>query len=45
MKIIRQSGEKLDKYISHTFPMSQVQQAWEIQATDACGKVILDPRT
>ena len=43
MKVIQESGEKLDKYISHAFPMSQVQQAWELQATGACGKVVLDP--
>ncbi len=43
MKVIQESGDKLDKYISHTFPMSQVQKAWELQATGACGKVVLDP--
>jgi L-iditol 2-dehydrogenase len=43
MKVIQESGEKLDKYISHAFPMTQVQKAWELQATGACGKVVLDP--
>ena len=43
MKVIQKSGDKLDKYISHTFPMTKVQQAWELQATGACGKVVLDP--
>ena len=43
MKVIQESGDKLDKYISHTYPMSQVQKAWELQATGACGKVVLDP--
>ena len=43
MKVIQESGDKLDRYISHTFPMSQVQKAWELQATGACGKVVLDP--
>ncbi len=43
MEVIRASSEKMDKYLSHTFPMSQVQDAWELQATGACGKVLLDP--
>ncbi len=43
MKIIQESPDKLDKYISHTFPMSEIQKAWELQATGACGKVVLDP--
>jgi L-iditol 2-dehydrogenase len=43
MKVIQESGEKLDKHITHTFPMSQVQRAWELQMTGNCGKVILYP--
>jgi len=43
MKVIQDSGEKLDKHITHTFPMSQVQNAWELQMTGNCGKVILYP--
>ena len=43
MKVIQESTEKIDTYITHRFPMSQVQDAWELQATGECGKVILDP--
>lgn len=33
----------LDQLITHTFPLRQVQEAWELQLTGACGKVILHP--
>jgi hypothetical protein len=29
--------------ITHTFPMSRVQDAWELQVSGDCGKVMLDP--
>jgi len=43
MKVIQESPDKLDKFITHTFPMSEVQKAWELQCTGNCGKVVLDP--
>lgn len=43
MKVIQESPEQLDRFITHTFPMSQVQKAWELQITGNCGKVVLDP--
>ena len=43
MDVIRASADKMDKYLSHTFPMSRVQEVWELQTTGACGKVLLDP--
>lgn len=43
MRLIRRSGDKLDQFLTHTFPMSRVQDAWALQATGACGKVALDP--
>ena len=43
MRVIRQSMAKLDLYISHTFPMSAMVEAWELQSTGRCGKVFLDP--
>ena len=42
MKVIAESPGQLDKFITHSFPMSQVQKAWELQITGDCGKVILD---
>lgn len=43
MGVIQDSAEKLDKFITHSFPMSEVQKAWEVQCTGNCGKVVLDP--
>jgi L-iditol 2-dehydrogenase len=43
MRMIAEVGDLLDKQITHTFPMSQVQEAWELQLTGNCGKVLLDP--
>ncbi|MCH8293009.1 zinc-binding dehydrogenase [Candidatus Poribacteria bacterium] len=43
IKVIQESAEQLGKFITHTFPMSQVQQAWELQTTGECGKVVMDP--
>ena len=43
MKVIRESPDQLDKLITHQFPMSQVQEAWELQVTGNCGKVVLNP--
>ena len=43
MRVIRQSKAKLDQYITHTFAMSAMVEAWELQGTGRCGKVYLDP--
>ncbi|HUT25655.1 MAG TPA: zinc-binding dehydrogenase [Sumerlaeia bacterium] len=43
MRVIAESGQLLDKHITHTFPMSRVQEAFELQVTGNCGKVILHP--
>lgn len=43
MKVIAQTGNLLDRLTTHTFPMKNVQQAWELQITGECGKVVLDP--
>jgi threonine dehydrogenase-like Zn-dependent dehydrogenase len=44
MKVIQRSRVALEKFITHTFPMSQIQQAWELQVSGNCGKVILHPQ-
>jgi len=33
----------MDRLITHEFPMSRVQEAWELQLTGECAKVVLDP--
>lgn len=40
---IRQSRAILDKVITHVFAMRDVREAWELQLTGKCGKVILHP--
>lgn len=43
MKVIKRTSKLLDKFITHIFPMSEVQRAWELQITGECGKIILEP--
>ena len=43
MQMIQKSSEQIDTFITHTFPMHDVQKAWELQATGECGKVVLHP--
>lgn len=43
LNVIRNNTEKIEKFITHRFPMSNVQSAWELQTTGNCGKVLLDP--
>ena len=43
IKVISEVGNQLDKFITHQFGMSQVQEAWELQTTGNTGKVVLDP--
>ena len=44
MDMICDVTDELDKFISHRFPLNQIQQAWETQLSGECGKVILKPR-
>ena len=43
MKMIGEVGPQLDTLISHRFPLSQVQDAWEQQLTGETAKVLLKP--
>ncbi|MBV9864569.1 MAG: zinc-binding dehydrogenase [Abitibacteriaceae bacterium] len=43
MQVIRTSRDLLDKLMTHTFPLSRVQEAFELQLTGQCGKVMLQP--
>jgi L-iditol 2-dehydrogenase len=40
---LRATAPLLDTLITHQFPMSRIQDAWEQQMTGNCGKIILDP--
>jgi threonine dehydrogenase-like Zn-dependent dehydrogenase len=39
----RGSRDLLEKQITHRFPLSRVKDAWELQLTGECGKIILQP--
>jgi L-iditol 2-dehydrogenase len=43
LQVLRQSLPLLDKLITHRFPLAQVREAFELQLTGRCGKVILKP--
>jgi L-iditol 2-dehydrogenase len=43
MQMILACGKQLDRLITHVLPMSRVQEAWELQLTGQCGKVVLHP--
>ena len=43
-KTIRGCADLLEKQITHRFPLSRVKEAWELQLTGRCGKIILHPR-
>jgi len=40
---IRANPVQIERLITHRFPLSQVQAAWELQLGGQCGKVLLDP--
>lgn len=43
MQIIRESSTLLDKFITHTLPLANVRDAWELQLAGKCGKIVLHP--
>lgn len=43
MQMIRDCHDLIDKQITHSFPMTKVQDAWELQLSRNCGKVLLKP--
>ncbi len=43
MQVIADRGPLLDLMITHTFPLAEAQQAFELQVSGQCGKVILHP--
>lgn len=43
LQVIRASSKSLDKMITHCFPLSRVKEAWELQLTGNCGKILLYP--
>ena len=43
LQTIRDSGPLLDKQITHRMPMSNVQEAFDLQIAGQAGKIILHP--
>jgi len=43
LHMIRQVKASLDRLITHSFSLNQVQEAFELQRTGNCGKIILKP--
>lgn len=43
LELIRRGRDLLERFITHRFPLKKVQEAFELQITGQCGKVILDP--
>ncbi len=43
MQVIRAERTRLSTFITHRFPLDRVQDAWELQMTGNCGKVLLKP--
>ena len=43
IELIRRSKDKIGKLITHIFPMEKAEEAFRLQLTGNCGKVILRP--
>jgi L-iditol 2-dehydrogenase len=43
LQVIRRSRPALDRLVTHTFPLDQVEDAFRVQLSGSCGKVLLFP--
>ncbi|MFZ4664234.1 MAG: alcohol dehydrogenase, partial [Caldilineaceae bacterium] len=43
MALVAKVGPQLDKFVTQRFPLTQVQNAWELQLTGKSAKVLLKP--
>jgi len=43
METIKRSEQLIDRLITHTFPLARVEEAFKLQETGRCGKVLLHP--
>jgi L-iditol 2-dehydrogenase len=43
LQMISRVGSKLDTMITHRFPLDQIEDAWKLQMTGKCGKVVINP--
>ena len=43
MQVIGECPDQLDRLITHTFPLQEIEKAFELQLTGECAKVLLKP--
>ena len=43
MQLIRKAAPLLNAFVTHSFPLSRVAEAFDLQLTGECGKVVLKP--
>ncbi len=43
MGIIARNRRKLDRFITHMYPIDEIQRAWETQVSGECAKVVIRP--
>ena len=43
LKMISEVGDSLDRLITHHFPLSRIEDAWRLQMSGMCGKVMVHP--
>lgn len=43
LQMIGEVGPSLDLMITHHFPFGEIEKAWQLQMTGACGKIIIHP--
>ena len=43
LEMISEVGNSLDKVITHHFPLIKIEEAWRLQMTGQCGKVMVHP--
>jgi L-iditol 2-dehydrogenase len=43
MGVIEECTSSIDRFITHTYPLDRIQDAWTLQSTGACGKVLIRP--
>jgi L-iditol 2-dehydrogenase len=43
LEVISRHGQAIDRFITHRFPLTKIGEAWELQLTRNCGKIVLMP--
>jgi L-iditol 2-dehydrogenase len=44
LAMIEKVGPSLDRFITHRFTLDRIEEAWKLQMTGQCGKVIVHPQ-